>query len=292
MVRTATILCGAGLLVSSQLTGCGGAGKKALPAAPATAEVGFWIECDQPDIPVQESVVDCQEMRGLGNAPLTADEPISRACAERDSAACRVRGKLACAAGLAVEPESLRFAFLENACDQNEPASCEALGQIFADDDELDSAHAAFSRGCEYGSTSSCLKLGQLLKRGEGCDRNRKMAVHLFEQTCMRGESRGCTLAADMYRQGWGVAFSPARAADLYQQACNTDNPRACRKLSELYRSGTGVAQSDSEANELLTRACSMGSPNACDDLRRRQEKTQPEQPTGSETTEVAAPVR
>ncbi len=292
MVRTATILCSAGLLVSLQLTSCAAASKQAPPAATATAAVGYWIECDQPDIPAQESVVDCQEMRGLGSAPLTADEPLSRACAERDVAACRVRGKLVAAAGLGVEPESLRFGFLENACDQNEPVSCESLGQIFADDEALDSAHAAFSRGCEYGSTSSCLKLGQLLKRGEGCDRNRKMAVHLFEQTCMRGESRGCTLAADMYRQGWGVAFSPARAADLYQQACNTDNPRACRKLSELYRAGTGVSQSETEADELLSRACAMGSPNACDDLRRQQERTQPATPTGPETTEVVAPVR
>lgn len=290
MVRTATIFCSAGMLVSLQLTSCGGANQPAGTTPPAAAQVGFWIECDQPDVAVQDSILDCQEMRGLGRAPLTADEPISRACTERDSAACRVRGKLIVAAGLATEPESLRFEFLENACDQNEPVSCEALGQIFADDEELDSAHAAFSRGCEYGSTSSCLKLGQLLKRGEGCARNRKMAVHLFEQTCLRGESRGCTLAADMYRQGWGVAFNPARAADLYQQACNTDNPRACRKLSELYRTGTGVAMSDSEADELLARACSMGSPSACDDLRREREKTQPTAPAGSETTEAAAP--
>lgn len=266
---------------------CGGTPKSAKTPAPDVEAHGYWVKCAKP---ADNNENDCVALRGLGDEPITTTEPISMACAAGDVDACKIRGKLLVTRDLEAEAGS-HFDFIEMACNHNEPNSCEALGEIFVNDEEVEAAHAAFRRGCEYGSTSSCLQLGQLIRLGAGCDRNRKLAVRLFEQTCLRGESRGCTLAADMYRQGWGVAFSPTRAADLYQQACNTDNPRACRKLSELYRSGNGVAKSDDEANDLLGRACAMGSSNACDELRRHKEKNRPgANPTGLH--EVAAPSR
>lgn len=160
-------------------------------------------------------------------------------------------------------PVSTQLASLDRACRARIGAACLGAGRLVErapGKKDPTKALAYFDRGCEAGSSRSCLVAAQAqLTRGHAA-----RAVQAFTRACDGSEPRGCNALAEMYETGRGVPRDDRRAAQLFGRACDSDNGFGCFRLGAMYRAGRGVPADVRRAAALESKACDRDEPRGC----------------------------
>ncbi|WNG58125.1 hypothetical protein F0U59_27775 [Archangium gephyra] len=90
---------------------------------------------------------------------------------------------------------------------------------------------------CEqHEDISSCHRLGEAHRLGQGVEKDLAKAVALYQQACSDQDARGCSNLGVAYEKGQGVEKDLAKAVVLYQQACSGQDARAAATSEWLTR--------------------------------------------------------
>lgn len=85
------------------------------------------------------------------------------------------------------------FVRLNAFCKGGESEACASLGEYFYARNEFKNALKAFDYACaRFSHAQSCMRVGEMLRAGEGVKADAKAAEQVFRFLCFRGESRAC----------------------------------------------------------------------------------------------------
>jgi hypothetical protein len=161
----------------------------------------------------------------------------------------------------------------DDACANGDSSSCVRYGLKLERGDGIpkDLAHAAeaYKKACDEGDMLGCADLGLLRANGRGGPVDKIGAVALYKQACDAGGLFGCDLLGGMYEVGeGGLTKDPGRAYKLYEQACNGGELSGCKDLGSLYELGSaGVTKDEVHAAALYKRVCDGKDITGCTSL-------------------------
>lgn len=85
------------------------------------------------------------------------------------------------------------FVRLNAFCKGGEVEACASLGEYFHARGEFKNALKAFDYTCaRFSHAQSCMRVGEMLRAGEGVKADAKAAEQVFRYLCFRGESLAC----------------------------------------------------------------------------------------------------
>jgi hypothetical protein len=132
--------------------------------------------------------------------------------------------------------------YWHRACLQGKPGACSIWTRTLNAD-------------CEGDSSSSCLKLGEVLQQGQVVPRDLAGAGISLGRACDLNSAEACAKLAD---------FASAGGDRTLMQSCKSDNGAACFILGTLYSAGKGVPQDAHQAFELFEKSCDTGWGRGC----------------------------
>jgi len=136
------------------------------------------------------------------------------------------------------------------------------LGRVYAANQQLPEAIAAYRKAADKGSTTAMVELGVLLATGSGVPKDEAQARQLFERAAEAGNPRGATNLAAI-AQSAGTPADPARSRALLARAAETNSPEAQYQLGLMTAEGIGGPKDDVAARALFERAAAQGHPGA-----------------------------
>jgi uncharacterized protein len=136
------------------------------------------------------------------------------------------------------------------------------LGRVYAANQQLPEAIAAYRKAADKGSTTAMVELGVLLATGSGVPKDEAQARQLFERAAEAGNPRGATNLAAL-AEGGGAPADPARSRALLARAAETNSPEAQYQLGLMTAEGIGGPKDDVTARALFERAAAQGHPGA-----------------------------
>lgn len=196
-----------------------------------------------------------------------------RACSLGHAQACVERGWMYLrGTGAPADPAAAERAW-SSACERGASAGCTALahglvGGLHEGRPDLPSALPLFEQACQQDDPAACTALGQLHQRGIGVPYDMAAATALFQRACAAGDGLGC---ADL---GWFVEVGLTGAPDLdtarrlYQQSCSLGSDKGCAHFAI---SASAAFVTSPEATEVLKRACLSRSATGCAGLARQE---------------------
>ncbi|MEP7121248.1 MAG: serine/threonine-protein kinase [Byssovorax sp.] len=161
----------------------------------------------------------------------------------------------------------------DEACDSGDSSSCVRYGLKLERGDgiprDLARAGEFYKKACDAEDTLGCADLGLLRANGRGGPVDKLGAVALYQQACDAGGLFGCDLLGGMYEAGeGGLPKDPDRAYKLYDQACNGGELSGCKDLGSLYELGTSpVTKDEARAAALYKRVCDGHDVTGCTSL-------------------------
>lgn len=130
-------------------------------------------------------------------------------------------------------------------------------------------------RGCDQGSGSSCLALGNAYyagkdDQGHALELDYFKARKAFERACERDNAKACYNLGFMKQHGEGGAIEKSKAAGLYKKSCELGDAVACGKGAAAYREGQGAttAADLAVAADLAKRGCEKEDKDSCEQAR------------------------
>ena len=134
------------------------------------------------------------------------------------------------------------------ACQNNVPAGCTALGKIH---NQID----LFGLGCDLGDSEGCY----LFAVNAGNDNPRTRDA--YRQACDDGYSLACTNLGWMLQFGKGGRADLEESVRLYRRGCEgsscfAPNNLGCVNLGRMLREGGGAPKNDAEATRLFRAVC------------------------------------
>jgi TPR repeat protein len=136
------------------------------------------------------------------------------------------------------------------------------LGRVYAANQQLPDALAAYRKAVDKGSTTAMVELGVLLATGSGVPKDEAQAHQLFERAAEAGNPRGATNLAALAASG-GTPADPARSRALLERTAQTNSPEALYQLGLMTAEGIGGPKDDVAARALFDRAAAQGHPGA-----------------------------
>lgn len=129
---------------------------------------------------------------------------------------------------------------------------------------------ANLQRGCDQGSGSACLQLGNAYYEGKDAqghtlDLNYFKARKAFDRACDRDNAKACYNLGFMKQHGEGGDIEKSKAAGLYKKACELGDAVSCGKGAAAYRDAQGTAADLAVAAELAKRGCEKDDKDSCE---------------------------
>ena len=200
----------------------------------------------------------------------TAFDRAARLCDEGDAGACFDAASMH-RDGRAPEADlNVAASLFDRACEGEEAAACEALGDLYLFED-IDGATdaralAAFEAGCALEHTASCASIGLMHEQNRVPRPDDQLAGRYVEDGCDAGIAWACTTLGHLYFTD-RVRGSDEQLASAYRAGCDGGDSNGCVGL------GVAVARGLAEADELddlgrdLSRSCGDGNGLACGGL-------------------------
>lgn len=111
----------------------------------------------------------------------------------------------------------------------------------------------------EQGDAKAQLRLGNMLRDGEGMQRDFAEAVQWYRKAADQGDPEAQTNLGAMYVSGRGVPRDYSEAVRWYRKAADQGNAAAQSNLWTSYMQGQGVPEDHSEAARWLRKAAEQG---------------------------------
>jgi TPR repeat protein len=194
-----------------------------------------------------------------------------RVCATRHFACNQVAEWLVSAEGGHNYPEARRLAELD--CAGSHPRGCLTWGQVLngmgGGPRDVAAASAAWTRGCELGSSGSCGLLAQTQSRGELGEEAKGRARGNFARACeeLHDFTQCYWFAREEQKAG---RYSEAAALD--EKACDAGNFYSCLELGRCIANGK-CAGEKTRAVYLFDKSCSGKVSDGCVQLARAEDR-------------------
>ena len=112
-------------------------------------------------------------------------------------------------------------------------------------------------KSCEGDNEQACFFYGSMLYYGDGCPKDEKKAIPLFERSCFNNNhTDSCFLAGQTYirqhadGESSSVPREPAKAIPFFEQGCKLNQLQSCRNLAVMYKNGDeGVPKDEAKFN-------------------------------------------
>jgi uncharacterized protein len=128
------------------------------------------------------------------------------------------------------------------------------LGRVYAANQQMPDAVAAYRKAADKGSTTAMVELGVLLATGASVAKDEAQARKLFERAAAAGNPRGATNLAAL-SDGGGAPSDPAQARAMLARAAETNSAEAQYQLGLMMADGVGGPQDDVGARALFEKA-------------------------------------
>lgn len=142
--------------------------------------------------------------------------------------------------------------------------SCDDIGQIYFNVENIQQALNYFKRACELKNASSCWKIGAIYYTHHKNKDYDKSLTYLI-QSCNLNYGLGCNDIGVMYENSWGVKRDYHKAKIYYERACLLKEGLGCQNLGVLYRDGKGVEVKWTTMFYYFKKACDLGIDTSCD---------------------------
>lgn len=193
------------------------------------------------------------------NACKTWVRVLGDTCQDGSAIGCYTAGELLNEGRVVPRNATVAGVSLGRACDLGVPQACESL-IAFARGDGKD----VFQQACDQDDGASCFILGSLYSSGLGVPQDGARAFTLFQRSCDSGWWRGCGRLGQSYLVGQGTVPDPSQAVANFEKGCQGGNAASCFEVSRLYHRGTGTMKDEDLALQRLQQACSLGLQMAC----------------------------
>jgi len=161
-------------------------------------------------------------------------------------------------------------ALLARACALGDGEGCGVLGRLHFAPPRSSGVERSDERGvglviegCRLGSPASCNALGDLFARGFAVRADVGRAAQCFERACAAPRSDGlamaCTKLGEMHRKGLGVPRDGLAAARLWSRGCALGDANACAAVAELLRATAGGREQGGREHAALREAVRGG---------------------------------
>jgi TPR repeat protein len=118
-------------------------------------------------------------------------------------------------------------------------------------------------RAAEGGDTAAQVRYAQLLRDGDGVERDKKAALHYFQLAANSGDPAGMAGLGLAYELGDGLPTDRAEAAVWYKLAMTRGSALGTRRYATMLENGHGVDANPSEAAQLFKTAADAGDAEA-----------------------------
>ena len=157
-------------------------------------------------------------------------------------------------------------ALYKKAADKEHAASIFKLGFMMerglgGDKNEAESIKL-YRKAAELGSGDAYLSLGLLSQKGQGVEKDEKEAFRNFLQSALRGSVPGATQTGMAYRAGAGVTPDPIAAAAWFDRAASQGESNAMVSIAEMMLSGQYPMNAEL-VGKLAQQAFNQGNPRA-----------------------------
>ncbi len=242
-----------------------------IDGSPASCdELGVEIYRDEPDRALALWDFACNE--DIGSACRRAaiispnsDDPedarriteyFERACVLEDYTGCANLGRRYVSGTGVAQSFERGTQLLDKTCADGGWEACEFLGDALDADGENhapDRALAAYDRGCELGSYSSCRKsaLSALYDTDYTYDPDR--ALKTMADACARNVESACVFAGDLHQRGSHFERDRAKAAEYFRTGCEAGDREACTELVPYLFLGIGTDKDRARADAIIT---------------------------------------
>jgi len=129
---------------------------------------------------------------------------------------------------------------------------------------EFENALVFLNQGCDQGDPAGCFVLGVMYLEDNGVAVDKTKARALFQLACDGKNAAGCTNLAIMNEAGDGGEQDLPVARELYTRSCDARQALACYKLSVMVKDGVGGESNSDMGHELRLKACTLGYTPAC----------------------------
>jgi len=123
-------------------------------------------------------------------------------------------------------------------------ASWEKGSRALAEGD-VDSAAVLFKRAAKKGDPRAQYSLAVLYLRGEGVDRDDKLAARWLRRAAKQGLAASQLLLGSLYSSGRGIERDDEKAVAWYRAAANQGDPKGQAALAIMLHAGRGVVRDD-----------------------------------------------
>jgi len=124
---------------------------------------------------------------------------------------------------------------------------------------DVNQSIATARKTAEQGDAKAQLRLGNMLRDGEGMQQNFAEAVQWYRKAADQGDPEAQTNLGAMYVSGRGVPRDYTEAVRWYRKAADQGNAAAQSNLWTSYMQGQGVPEDHSEAARWLRKAAEQG---------------------------------
>jgi len=162
-------------------------------------------------------------------------------------------------------PASAHMAF-ERACELGSSPGCFNAGQKYLEQDPpaLAKAEPWLIKACDKRDGLACANLGRIYAT-DGPTKDLEKAKVAFEKSCGDGNwGEGCELLGMVYDQGLDGKQDFEKARSWFEQGCARARGDSCFFVGQLRRNGLGGPKDEEGAMTAYTDGCNRGNQDAC----------------------------
>jgi uncharacterized protein len=123
--------------------------------------------------------------------------------------------------------------------------------------------YAESASACEGGNGGECLRAGRGYMHHSPL-RHAIRATKLLQRGCDLGSSMSCIDLASHYALGLGAPQDPTKAHEIRLQYCNSNVPAACEALGDEYATSLSTKRNMRRALDYYLRSCDLGGAHGC----------------------------